>query len=259
MSGDTAYDVLGDGPPVLLIHGLGLNRHMWQWQLDALLPQFRVIQYDLLGHGDSPKPPPPYSMGQMLAQIEDLMAGLDLQQCAVVGFSLGGLIAQAFALAQPRKVIALAILNSAHARTPEQRAAIMHRVQQVEESGPEATADEALKRWFSGGFARQHPAVLKKVRDWITANDRNTYPALYRLLAEADIGLETAIAGISCPTLVLTGEEDSGNSPHMAKSMAALMPNARVEILPGLRHMALAEDPAAVNSLLLSFLSESLR
>jgi len=84
------------------------------------------------------------------------------------------------------------------------------------------------------------------------------YPELYRLLADGDKGLETTISTIACPTLIMTGEEDFGNSPEMAQQMAALMPNARAEILPGLRHMALVEDPATINGLLVEFLQRKL-
>jgi pimeloyl-ACP methyl ester carboxylesterase len=232
---------------------------MWQWQLDALLPQFKIVQYDLLGHGDSAKPPPPYRMQQMVGQIDELLDELEISECALVGFSLGGLIVQAYALAHPQKVMAIAVLHCAHARTDEQREGIMKRVRQVEAAGPAATVDDALARWFSEDYARANPQMLALIREWVTANDRTVYPALYRLLAEADIGLEESIANIGCPALVVTGEEDSGNTPAMATRMAAIMPNARVEILPGLRHMALAEDPAAMNSLLLPFLIDNLR
>jgi pimeloyl-ACP methyl ester carboxylesterase len=258
MAGSTAFEVHGEGPPIVLVHGLGLSRHMWQWQIDALTPHFKVVQYDLLGHGESPKPAGPYPMSHMVDQLAALMAELHIEQAALAGFSLGGLIVQAFALAHPQKVTALAILNAAHARTDEQRAGIMRRVWQAEESGPQATVDDALRRWFTDEFAAGNPQVLEQVRQWVTGNDASVYPALYRLLAEADIGLEDSIAGIDCPALVMTGEDDGGNSPQMAQQMAAKIPNARLAILPGLRHMALAEDPAAVNALLVPFFRDTL-
>ena len=259
MATSTVYDVLGNGPAVVMVHGLGLNRRMWQWQREALQSEFSVIQYDLLGHGESPKPPGPYLMHHMILQIDELLDELGIAECAIVGFSLGGLIAQAYALAQPQKVSALAILHSAHARTEAQRDGIMERVRQAETDGPAATVDDALRRWFTESYAKANPERLALVRKWVTANDPTVYPALYRLLAEADIGLEETIADIRCPTLVVTGEEDYGNSPEMAERMAAIMPNARAEVLPGLRHLALAEDPQAMNALLLPFLIEHLR
>jgi len=254
----TAYEKHGAGPPVILIHGLGLNRHMWQWQLDALIQQFTVICYDLLGHGDSEKTCGPYSMPGMVEQVSDLMDSLKIRRAALVGFSLGGLIARAFALAHPDRTTALVILSSAHARTPAQRENVMKRVRQADIHGPESTVDDALQRWFTEDFAAGHPQVLARIRDWVVANDPAVYPALYRLLAEGDVGLETSIAEIGCPVLVATGEEDHGNSPQMARDMSSLIPGARCEILPGLRHMALAESPAVVNSLLTSFLSDNL-
>ena len=254
----TAYDVYGNGAPVILIHGLGLNRAMWQWQLPALSAKFQVVCYDLLGHGDSAKPAGPYTMQQMVAQLDNLMIDLDISRAALVGFSLGGLINRSFALAHPRKTTALVILNSAHARTAAQRDSIELRVRQAKESGPAATVDAALGRWFSKDFARRNPALLKQVRQWVVANDASVYPDLYRLLAEGDKGLETEISAIECPTLIVTGEEDHGNSPEMTRQMADLIPNSRAEVLPGLRHMALAEDPATINGLLVEFLQRKL-
>ena len=254
----TAYDVYGEGSPVILIHGLGLNRAMWQWQLPALEPKFQVVSYDLLGHGESPKPAGPYTMQQMVGQLDDLIIDLGISRAALVGFSLGGLINRAFAIAHPDKTAALIILNSAHARTDEQRDAINLRVHQAMASGPKATIEGALERWFSEDFAHREPQVLEQIRQWVIANDASVYPNLYRLLAEGDKGLETAISSIACPALIVTGEEDYGNSPEMARQMEALMPNARAEILPGLRHMALAEEPATVNGLLVEFLQRKL-
>ena len=253
-AGHTAFEVSGDGPFVVLIHGLGLHRHMWQWQIDSLTAHFRVVTYDLLGHGESDDVGGDYQMAQMVQQMSELLDHLNIKRCAVVGFSLGGLIAQAFAIAHPQAMQRLVILNSAHNRSDDQRAGIMKRVRQAAELGPEATVSDALARWFTDEFANSNADILLKIRQWIVANDRQVYPRLYRLLAIGDAGLEKSISQISCPTLVITGEEDFGNSPAMAESMAALIPNARAVILPRLRHMALIENARGVNDLIVPFL-----
>ena len=257
MKGHTAYELKGEGPNVVLIHGLGLNRAMWQWQVPALAAEFTVLTYDLYGQGDSEGLHGDYSMQRMTDQLSDVMDNAGMTKAAIVGFSLGGLIARAFTLAHPGRVSGLAVLNSAHARTAEQRAAVLKRVAHAESNGPASTADAALERWFSDDFRDKHPEVMLKVREWIAANDAEAYLLLYRLLAEGDIGLETSIADIQCPALILTGEEDHGNSPAMAQAMADLMPGSDAVVLPGLRHMALVEDPGAVNAELLRFLRES--
>ena len=250
----TRFDVSGSGPDVVLIHGLGLNHCMWQWQVPELARRYRVLSYDLLGHGDSPKPSGPYAMADFVRQLAALVDELGLRRFAVVGFSLGGLIAQAYTLANPARVSGLAVLHSAFDRTDAERAAIRVRVKLSETEGPTATVDAALERWFTAGFAKTHPEVLAQVRAWVVANDPKAFAASYHVLAEADATLAGEIAAIQCPALVVTGDEDYGNSPDMALRMANRMPNGICHLLPGLRHMALAEDPAALLSALSPFL-----
>jgi pimeloyl-ACP methyl ester carboxylesterase len=254
----TAYQQAGDGPPVVLVHGFGLNHLMWRWQAPVLSEHFRVVQYDLIGHGESDKPAGPYVMADFVAQLLEVVDGVGLDDFALVGFSLGGLITQAFTLAHPDRVRALAILHSAYDRNAAERAAIRARVLLADEQGPKAGIEAALERWFTPGFASRCPERLQEVRGWLEANDPNTFVAAYRVLAEADADLADALSDIRCPALVMTGSEDHGNSPQMAARMAARMPNAECRILPELRHMALAEDPQSTLSQLLPFLANAL-
>ncbi len=254
----TVFESAGEGPPVVLVHGLGMTREMWDWQWPALTGRFQTVRYDLLGHGASDKPRETYSLTRFADQAAAVMDGLGIDRAALVGFSLGGMIVRAFALAHPERVTALAILNSAHGRTEEERAAILMRVEQAAREGPRATLEAALERWFTPGYGADHPEVLARVRRWILANDREVYPLIYRVLAEGDSELAEAVAAIRSPTLVMTGGEDHGNSPDMARRMAEMIPGARCEIVPGLRHMGLAENPEAFNRPLLDFLKEAL-
>ena len=257
-SGETAYDISGDGPPVMLVHGLGLNRGMWQWQLPALTPQFTVITYDFLGHGESANPEGACNLSLFAQQLAALLDDIGVERCAVVGFSLGGMIARSFALSHAQRVSALVILNSAHDRSEVERDAIRKRVEQARKSGPSATVDAALERWFTPGTATRDPEMMALIRRWVLANDPAVYPDIYRVLAEGDSELAEAISAIGCPTLVMTGEQDNGNSPDMARRMAALIPGARAEIVPGLRHMGLAEAPERFNRPIVAFLEQVL-
>ena len=254
----TAYSVAGDGPAIVLVHGLGMNRHMWQWLVPDLACRFSVVTYDLLGHGESEAPGETLSLADLSGQLHRLADAANLDRFAIAGFSLGGMIARRYALDHPDRVFSLAVLHSAHDRSPEERDAIMMRVRQAAESGPAATVEAALRRWFTDGFHAGHQDTIDQVRDWILANDPAAYPKLYRVLAEGDEELTEAISAIACPTLVMTGEEDFGNSADMARRMADLIPDSRLVILPGLRHMALAEDPATFNEPLLRHFEETL-
>ncbi len=256
--GRSAIEISGHGRPVVLVHGLGLNRHMWRWQVPALEQQFTTIRYDLLGHGESDAPPIPCGLGDFSDQLLEVIDELEYEACALVGFSLGGMIVRALAMGHPERVSALAILNSAHDRTEDQRAAILKRVELVAENGPAATVEGALERWFTPAFAKENPSVIGQVRRWTMANEAKTYAAIYRVLAEGDRDIAQGLEAIRCPTLVLTADQDYGNSADMAKRMAALIPQSSLSILPGLRHMALAEDPQTVNRVLIPFLEETL-
>lgn len=255
---ETAYALDGNGPALALIHGLGLNRAMWQWQLPALVPHFAVLTYDLLGHGESAKPTGAPDLVMFSEQLLRVMDHCGIERAAIAGFSLGGMIARRFALDHPERLSALLILHSAHDRTPLEREAILKRARQVQASGPSSTLDAALERWFTADFRGANPGLMALVRGWIMANDPAVYPGIYRVLAEGDAEIARGIERISCPTLIMTGEEDLGNSPQMAKKMAMLIPGAREVVLPGLRHMALAESPQAFNEPLVSFLLDAL-
>lgn len=264
MSGGTAkdgtrFEWTGAGAPVALIHGLGMNRAMWQWTMPALEAKYRLLTYDLPGHGETPPAAADPALATpnlktMAAQLLGLLDENNIEHCAIVGFSLGGMIARRFAMDHPDRVSALAILNSPHARTPEAQAAVEARVEQVRQDGPSATVEAALARWFTDGFRAANPGTMDLVRGWILANDKEAYAPVYRILADGVAEIVAPSPPLVCPALVLTAEEDFGNSPEMSRAIAAEIPGARLVILAGLRHMALAEDPDLVNAALLGFL-----
>ncbi len=249
----TAYEVTGQGPNIALIHGLGLNRQMWQWLVPDLASEYRVLTYDILGHGESKNPDGKPVLKLYAKQLANLLDCCEMTPTAVVGFSLGGMIARRFALDFPNKLTVLAILCSAHDRTQAERDAVLKRVIQARESGPSATVEGALERWFTPNYKAKNPTMMKLVRDWVVANDPKVYPDIYHMMAEGDRELASTISTVIHPTLVVTGEDDLGNTPDMANRMATTMPNARTEIIPGLRHMGLVESPDLFNKPVLDF------
>ena len=251
----TVYEWHGyRGPVVALIHGLGLNRAMWQWQLPALAEQHRVLSYDLYGHGGSPAPETKPDLSLFSAQLLGLLDDTGVYACAIFGFSLGGMICRRFAMDHPQRVTALGILHSPHRRDPAARKAILKRVEQTKRDGPSVTVEDALERWFTDRFREDNPATIDLVRGWVMANDKQVYPEAYQVLADGVEELVAPSPAIACPALVMTGDQDFGNPPEMTRAIADEISGARVVILSGLRHLALAEDPARVNNVLLSFL-----
>ncbi|MGB7206231.1 MAG: alpha/beta fold hydrolase [Anderseniella sp.] len=255
-SDGTRFEVVeGPGPAVLLVHGLGLNRHMWQWQRNAMAERYTVISYDLFGHGESPPPPETPSLTLFSNQLRRLLVELDVPRAAIAGFSLGGMIARRFAMDHGSRLWALAILHSAHKRDQNAHDAIQFRVHQARRDGPAATVEAALERWFSKSFYHANPETMRQVRDWVLANNKDIYPDIYQVLVDGVDELIAPSPPINCPTLVMTGSEDYGNSVEMTHAIAAEIPGAITVILSGLRHMAMVEDPVRFNSELLEFLA----
>lgn len=252
----TVYETHGavDGPVVVLIHGLGLNRECWDWTVPALEDRFRVVTYDLFGHGDSANPTETPSLSFFARQLANLLDHLQVQQAAIVGFSLGGMIARRFAQDFAPRAAALGILHSPHRRTPEAQAAILARVEQARNEGSAATVEAALERWFTERYRLANPAMMDRVRGWVLANDIDIYHTIYRVLADGVEEIVRPDPALALPVLALTGDEDYGNGPEMTRAIAAEIEGAETIILPGLRHMALAENPAAVNVPLRAFL-----
>lgn len=256
----TAYEITGreGAPTIVLIHGLGLNRECWQWTIPALADGYRVLSYDLFGHGQSAAPPETPSLSLFSRQLADLLDHTGVETAAIAGFSLGGMIARRFAQDAPDRTDALVILHSPHLRSADAQAAILKRVVQARKDGPQSTVEAALERWFTEPYRRGNPAVMDLVRSWVTANPKEIYHTIYSVLADGVAEIVAPDPPITRPTLVITGDEDYGNGPEMTRAIAAEISGAETLILPGLRHMALAEDPPAINGPMRAFLDKNL-
>lgn len=235
--GSTFYETAGSGPPVVLVHGMGGDATLWDRHAAALEDRFKVVRYDIFGHGRSGPLPGPWRFTQFARQLGDLLDHLGIERAVVCGFSLGGNIAQCFAIEYPARTAALVIVSSACARTAEEQAAVDRRVEQVCAGGPPAVVEGALARWFGPDFAAAHPEVIGYWRAKTLANDPASYAEAYRLYADNDRRLLDRLPAIAAPTLILTGDQDAGQTPRMAEAMAARIAGSEVAILPGIRHM----------------------
>lgn len=252
---ETWYEVEGSGPPLVLIHGMGGDRTLWDAQVAGLRDRFRIVRYDTLGHGRSEKIPGPWRFSQFARQADELVAHLEIPRAIICGFSLGGSIAQSIAIEYPRRAAALMVVASVCARTPTELEGIALRVKQVAEGGPAAVVDGAMKRWFSESYARAHPEMIDYWRRKLLSNDRAPYLNAYTLYSEVDKQLLDQLGRIDTPTLIVTGDADIGQSPRMAREMAQRIRGAEVEIFPGIPHMLPVEAADALNDAIAGFVT----
>ncbi|PON19103.1 3-oxoadipate enol-lactonase [Candidatus Entotheonella serta] len=257
----TIYALSGpeDAPVVVLIHGLGLNRHTWQWHEAALSSHYRVLNYDLFGHGESAPLPEQPSLSLFSTQVCDLLDELGIERCTLVGFSLGGMINRRFALDHADRLDALAIFNSPHERSPKAQKEVEDRATQTAQGGPAATLDATIERWFTSEFRTTRPDIIALVRQWVMANDPAIYTQCRQVLASGVIELIRPALPIVHPTLVMTADNDSGSTPAMAYAIASEMTDAQTIIVPKLQHMALVEQPRQFTEPLRCFLDKKLR
>jgi pimeloyl-ACP methyl ester carboxylesterase len=236
----------GAGAPLVLIHGVGLDLEIWEPLVPLLQPRRRLIRYDMRGHGASDKPPGPYRLDDFVDQLDGIAAALELDRFDLAGFSMGGMAAEAFTARFPERVRRLALLHTVHDRSATERAAVAARLAQAEAGDLEGSIEAALARWLNATFRKSHPDAVAAVEHRMRSNDRDAYLASYRVFATGDAEVLPLLDSIRCPTLVLTGEYDTGSTPAMAKALVARLPAATLAILPGLRHLALVEAPEQV-------------
>jgi pimeloyl-ACP methyl ester carboxylesterase len=240
---------------LVLVHGVGLDHTMWT-PVIAELAHRRTITYDMIGHGHAARPPGPYTLQTFVDQLAGIVDALDTQ-IDLVGFAMGALVAQGFALSNGDGLVRrMVLLNGVHDRSAEERQAIVDRVAEVRSDGFAVTIEPALQRWFTPTFAAAHPDVVETVRQRLLANEVRSYADAYEVFATADAELSSRSSEILVPTLVATGGDDQRSTPAMAEALAAGLPDGRAVILPGLRHLAPIESPAAVAQLIDDFTTD---
>jgi len=238
---------------VVLIHGLAGASALWDPISQALRPYARVIRYDLRGHGQSASPHGRWTLSDFVADLLCVMDRHDVQKTSLVGFSLGGLIAQRFAIDYPEKLRKLAILSAVAGRTPEEKEKVAERLGNIDAGRYEVNIEDSIQRWFSPRFREEHPALVEKRVALLRAVGREPgYLKAYQVFVTSDLADE--LYKINAPTLIMTGEHDPGSNTRMAGLMHSQIQGSKIEILPGLRHSILVEAPDLVAEKLKLFL-----
>lgn len=252
---DIRYRAEGSGPPVVLVHGVGANLESWDEVARPLAERYTVARADLRGHGRSGRIAD-CSMADFVADVLGLLDALGIASAHLVGFSLGGLIAQHVATTHPARVRRLALISSVAARTPEERERVLRRADIVRDEGIASVVAAAEDRWFTPEFKAANAERVERRLQELIANDHRSYAAAYRVFAQADEGLQPE--RIAQPTLIVTGEHDQGSNPRMARYLHDHIPGSELHILSGLRHSVLLESPDLIAGLLLQFLGRDL-
>lgn len=246
----------GAGMPIVLAHGVGLDHHMWNAQAAALAAEYRVLSYDLIGHGGTAARDKRVTLKDFRDQLAALLDHAAIEQALLVGFSLGGIIAQRFVADHPARVKGLVLMNTFYRRTEQELHGVRERLALTEQGGTDAIAEAAIERWFTPAFQRAHADAVDAVRQRLQSNDSRGYLDAYRVFATADQENGRGLRRVRCPALIVTGAEDVGATPDIARRMVADLERAQLVVLDGLRHLVTLEAPETVAQVLLNFARE---
>lgn len=251
------YDVRGDGEPLLLLHAFPLGLFMWDAQVEALAATHRVVRFDARGFGGSAAADGPLTMERIADDGAALLDHLGVDRAVVGGCSMGGYAAFAFVRHHPQRLAGLVLQDTrAGADTAEAKASRTALAAKVLAEGASAAVDAFLPKLVGETTRRERPAVVALLQQRILLTPPPAIAnALHGLAARAD-SRET-LPTIAVPTLVLVGAEDVLTPPPEAVTMAAAIPRARLDVVPGAGHLANLESPDAVNAVLRAFLARS--
>jgi 3-oxoadipate enol-lactonase len=237
-------------PVILFANSIGTDFRIWDEVAAELAQEYRLLRYDMRGHGLSDVTPGPYSMTLLAQDALALLDALEIEQAHVCGLSIGGMMAQQLAATQPKRLSSAVFCDTAmRIGTEEMWNA---RAQAVRRDGLPAIADAVLERWFTAAF--RAGTAMAPYRNML----RNIAPEGYAACCEAirDADLRAQAQGIELPALVVVGAEDVATSPAAAGELAQALPNGRLEVLPGAAHIPCVEQPQALANLIRRFLRE---
>ena len=249
----SAFSVEGEGPALFLIHGIGASRASFAGLVPHLRKSFRCISYDLRGHGVSPTPRPPYTLEDMVEDLEALRAELGIDKAHFAGHSLGGMIGPAYARKYPQHVLSLGLYSTAAFRTADDSAKVKGVVAAMRSKGIPQVLETLKDRWFTPEFARRQPEVIERRMRQVIDTDPAVFLSVFDIYAETE--MSPWLHEVKHPCLVLTGENDGGCNPRLNKLIAAALPNSELVILPVLRHAILLEAADQVAPPVLDFLN----
>ncbi|MCM2576680.1 bifunctional 3-oxoadipate enol-lactonase/4-carboxymuconolactone decarboxylase PcaDC [Streptomyces meridianus] len=234
-----------DAPVLILGPALGTTWHMWDRQIPELSRQWRVLRFDLPGHGGAPA----HAATSVADLAERLLATLDQLGVGTFGYagcSAGGAVGIELSLRHPQRIASLALVSAAgRFGTPDE---YRQRGVVVRSNGLEPMARALPDRWFTSSFAASQPAILEWAVQMMRTTDPGCYIGACEALASFDVRGD--LSGVRVPTLVVAGSEDRVTPPAEARLLVAGIPDARLALVPAASHLAPVEQPAAVTDLL---------
>lgn len=249
------YEIVGDAslPTLVFCNSLGTDFRIWDEVVARLDGRYRIVIYDKRGHGLSQATPAPYALSDHVDDLGALLDHLNVTRAAIVGLSVGGLIAQGLAAKRPDLVAVLVLADTAHRIGTEAR--WNERIHTVTEKGIAAIADGVLRTWFTPAFHSHDNPDLVGFHAMLTRTSLEGYLGTCAALRDADLTGSTH--ALNLPVLCIVGDQDGSTSPTLVRSMSDLIGGAQFQIVENAGHLPNVEQPQAFTDLILAFLEKA--
>jgi 3-oxoadipate enol-lactonase len=239
------------GAPVLVLgNSLGTSAEVWDRQLRAFTEHFRMLRFELPGHGGSPAGQGPYTVGGLGRGVLALLDELGVDRAGYCGISLGGMIGIWLGAHAPDRIAALGLVCTSAYLPPAQ--GWQSRAAQVRAGGMASISAQVVSRWFPPSYAASEPAVIEAFTDGLERTDPEGYAGCCEAIAVMD--QRPDLASITAPALVVAGADDPATPPEHGSVIAAGIPGARLEIVPGAAHLAAVSAAGPVTGMLVQHL-----
>lgn len=253
------YDLLGpeEGFVACLLHSLSSDTGVWAPQVPALLAEgWRVLRLDMRGHGGSQPGEAPYSMEHLADDVAGVLDFLHIDRIHLIGLSIGGMIAQSFAIRHGQRLHSLLLCGTSASRLPGGMEKMwIPRFEAIAAAGSvEPLADASMERWVTDSFRPQHPGSWQQIRETVA----RTSPEGYRGggIAIENFDVTAQLPSLNVRTLVVCGDQDPGTPPECNRRIAELIPGARYLEMPNARHFPMVEYPERFNRMMITWLCQ---
>jgi len=243
-----------EAPVIIFIHGFPFTKSMWEGQVEALKDHYRLIAYDVRGHGDTDAGNEDFTIELFVNDLLSLMDALKLDKVTLCGLSMGGYIALNAVENYPKRFDALILSDTqCTADTPEAKEKRMKAIESIRESGVEKYAEESIKNLFAPTSFTAKPKEIATIKEMIVNTPEQS---LSKTLLALSRRKETCskLHEIKIPTLILVGNEDKITPPAAAQLIHEKIQHSRLKIIEHAGHLANLENPAEFNSQLKKFL-----
>ncbi len=248
------YELTGkkDGPVVVLSHSLGCSFAMWDPQMEILEPHFKVLRYDVRGHGKSDAPNGPYTPELLGEDVVGLLDALQIDRVHFVGLSMGGMIGQCLAVTHAERLHSVTLCDTFSIFPKEAEPAFRERIEIARNKGMEPLVEPTLERWFTPSFIKSNPPILGMIRRQLLATPVEGFIGCVQAILR--LNYRDRLSRIDLPTLILVGEEDPGTPVSAAQAIQERIKDSKLVIIPSAQHLPNVERPADFNRALSDFL-----